>query len=86
MSNQKISNKNRRVVLLATVFAVTAIVLVGLANVVPLFASQAHENDLQNTDSENHTIDNDRGIEVGKGLRTKDNTGCVNPPNGPMIC
>ena len=86
MSNQKISNKNRQVVSLVKVIVVTAIVLVGLANVVPLFASQVHENDLQKPDSQTPKTNNDGGIEVGKGLRTKDNTNCVNPPNGPMIC
>ena len=71
--------------MLVAVIAVTATILVGLANVVPFFANRAHENDLRNPDSQTPETDSG-GIEVGKGSRTKDNTDCVNPPNGPMIC
>ena len=86
MSNQKISNKKKRVVLLVAVIVVVAAITAGFTNMIPLFASQTHENNLQNPDSQTPSTEHGGDVEVGKGLRTKDNTGCVNPPNGPKIC
>lgn len=88
MSHQKMSHKkNKRVVLLVAIIAVVATVSAGFTSVLSLFASNpTQENDSQNPDSQTPTTDNSGEVEVGKELRTKDNTGCVNPPNGPKIC
>ena len=87
MSNQKMSHRNKRIVLLVVIIVVLAAVSAGFTNVIPLFASsQTHENDSQNTGSQTPTTDNGDDVVVGKGLRTKDNVGCVNPTNGPKFC
>ena len=82
-----LDKKNKRVVLLVAIIAVVAAVSAGFSNVIPLFASSpTQENNSQTPDSQIPTTYNGDEVVVGKGLRTKDNTGCVNPPNGPKIC
>jgi hypothetical protein len=44
-------------------------------------ALQHEDNTVQHTHTYSGT-----DVKAIKGLRTRDNTGCVNPPHGPMIC
>ncbi len=81
--SQQMSNK-KLVVLTAVIIAVS----VGIGLTIPNMVSASMPHDKVKTPEENHSTDpTDTGsVMVGKGLRTKDNLNCVNPPGGPMIC
>jgi len=81
--SQQMSNK-KFVMLTAIIIAVSA----GIGLTIPNMISASVPQDNAKTPEENHSPDSTEtgGVMVGKGLRTKDNTNCVNPPGGPMIC
>lgn len=82
MSQQK-SNK-KFVMLTAIIIVVSAVIVLAIPHMIS--ASLPHNN--VKTSEGNHSPDSTGtgDVMVGKGTRTKDNTNCVNPPGGPMIC
>ena len=88
MSQQK-SNK-KFVMLTAMIITVSA----GIVLAVPyMISASVPQKDVTTSDGNqlpdgNYSTDSSGtdDVMVGKGLRTKDNTHCVNPPGGPMIC
>ena len=88
MSQQK--SHKKFVLLTAIIIAVSA----GIVLTIPyMISASVPQKDVTTSDGnqlsdENYSPDSSGtgDVMVGKGLRTKDNTHCVNPPSGPMIC
>ena len=86
MSQQKTIRKSVKiaVTIAVIVFAVAGIVL-AIPQLVTTIGYSYNSKDVGG----NHISDpstSNGGIQVGKEMKTKDNTNCVNPPGGPQIC
>ena len=88
MSQQKTTRKSVKIaVIIAVVLAVSAGIVLAISHLTMIPANSSQDN--ANTPGGQHTpipTGSDGDVKVGKEMRTKDNTGCVNPPGGPQIC
>ena len=89
MSQQKTTRKSVKIaVIIVVVLAVSAGIVLAISHLTMISANSSQDNNA-NTPGGQHTptpTGSGGDVKVGKEMRTKDNTGCVNPPGGPQIC
>ncbi|HET6458197.1 MAG TPA: hypothetical protein VFG24_04900 [Nitrosopumilaceae archaeon] len=89
MSEQKTIRKSVKIaVIIAVVSVVSAGIVLAILQLTGISANSSQDNNAK-TPGGQHTptpTASDGDVKVGKQMRTKDNTGCVNPPSGPQIC
>jgi len=89
MSQQQTIRKSVKVAaIIAVVLAVSAGIVFALPHLTMISANSSQDNNVKTPGGQHTPTITGLGddVKVGKEMRTKDNTGCVNPPGGPQIC